>query len=135
MMLADVEGITSGHVIMGTNQNDAEDFPDCRLQIYKDLEDILSRSTKISLQYGKRITIDTPLIVLDKAGVLKLGLELGAPVDQTWSCYEGKDVACGRCDPCRLRLWAFEQNGLKDAVPYADNEGADEQPEKILAPV
>jgi 7-cyano-7-deazaguanine synthase len=50
---------------------------------------------------------------------VKLGLELGAPFDLTWSCYSREDRACGVCDSCALRLRAFEAAGVKDPIPYA----------------
>lgn len=119
LMLENLEHVQSGAVIIGTNKNDAITFPDCRPQVYHLLSQILGISTKVSVQYGKQINVATPLIDLTKDGVVQLGLELKAPLHLTWSCYEGKEVACGRCDPCKLRLWAFAQVGMDDPILYS----------------
>jgi 7-cyano-7-deazaguanine synthase len=67
------------------------------------------------------IEIVTPLISLHKHEIVRLGLELDAPFDLTWSCYSREDRACGVCDSCVLRLRAFERAGAKDPVPYAES--------------
>jgi 7-cyano-7-deazaguanine synthase len=61
----------------------------------------------------------TPLISLRKAEIVKLGLELGAPFDLTWSCYSREDRACGVCESCVLRLRAFAAAEATDPIPYA----------------
>ena len=65
-----------------------------------------------------RIEIVTPLIQLRKSEIVRLGLELGAPLDLTWSCYSREDRACGVCDSCVLRLRAFQEAGSADPIPY-----------------
>lgn len=122
LMLEDPTNVESGAIFIGTNKNDAITYPDCRHEVYELLNRMLEISTKISVQYGKRIAVQTPLIDRTKADVVRLGLEVNAPLHLTWSCYEGKDLACGRCDPCKLRLWAFEQVGMHDPIPYAFSE-------------
>ena len=64
------------------------------------------------------IAIETPLIHLDKAGIVRLGLKLEAPLNLTWSCYQAQDLACGRCSSCRLRLQGFAAAGVPDPIPY-----------------
>ena len=64
----------------------------------------------------------TPLIAMHKAEIIRLGLELNAPFDLTWSCYQREDRACGVCDSCVLRLRAFRAVGTKDPIPYAEIE-------------
>jgi 7-cyano-7-deazaguanine synthase len=64
------------------------------------------------------IEIVTPLIALHKQEIVRLGLELGAPFDLTWSCYSREDLACGTCESCVLRLRAFEAAGACDPIPY-----------------
>ena len=66
------------------------------------------------------IRIVTPLIAMRKHEIVTLGLELGAPFDLTWSCYQSEDRACGVCDSCVLRLRAFREAGAKDPIPYAE---------------
>jgi 7-cyano-7-deazaguanine synthase len=65
------------------------------------------------------IEIVTPLIAMRKTDIVRLGLELGAPFDLTWSCYSREDQACGICDSCVLRLRAFAAAGMQDPIPYA----------------
>ncbi|MGB7586224.1 MAG: 7-cyano-7-deazaguanine synthase, partial [Terriglobales bacterium] len=65
------------------------------------------------------IQIITPLIAMRKFEIVRLGLELGAPFDLTWSCYTNEDRACGVCDSCVLRLRAFREAGRADPIPYA----------------
>lgn len=67
--------------------------------------------------YGK-ISICRPLINMNKSEVVKIGLALNVPYQLTWSCYEGKEKACGKCGTCIDRLKAFEDNGVKDAIEY-----------------
>ena len=55
-----------------------------------------------------------------KSEIVRLGLELGAPFDLTWSCYSREDQACGVCDSCVLRLRAFQEAGAADPVRYAE---------------
>ena len=67
-----------------------------------------------------RIRIQTPLIHLDKAGIIRLGLELKAPLELTWSCYQNEEAACGDCSSCRLRLKGFAAAGVPDPIPYQE---------------
>ena len=71
-----------------------------------------------------KIEVVTPLIAMRKWEIVRLGLELGAPFDLTWSCYSQGERACGRCDSCVLRLRAFEQAGFPDPIPYAHHQVA-----------
>ena len=66
-----------------------------------------------------KIEIVTPVIHLSKPDIIRRGVELGAPLDLTWSCYTSEDLACGRCDSCALRLRAFQQAGMSDPIAYA----------------
>jgi 7-cyano-7-deazaguanine synthase len=64
------------------------------------------------------LIIRTPVIGLNKSEIVKRGLELGAPLELTWSCYQSSDLACGNCDSCALRLRAFREAGVTDPIPY-----------------
>jgi 7-cyano-7-deazaguanine synthase len=70
------------------------------------------------------IEVVTPLIALRKHEIVRLGLELGAPLDLTWSCYSREDRACGVCDSCVLRLRAFQEAGFSDPIPYLERSPA-----------
>jgi len=101
-------------VYIGAVEADSSGYPDCRPAYYKAFNEVVKTGTK-----DRRIEILTPLIAMRKAEIVRLGLELGAPFDLTWSCYSREDEACGVCDSCVLRLRAFEAAGVRDPIPYA----------------
>jgi 7-cyano-7-deazaguanine synthase len=101
-------------VYIGAVEPDSSGYPDCRPAYYKAFNEVAKTGTKEG-----RIEIVTPLIAMRKTDIVRLGLELGAPFDLTWSCYSREDRACGICDSCVLRLRAFEAAGVKDPIPYA----------------
>ena len=102
-------------VYIGAVEPDSSGYPDCRPAYYKAFNEVVKAGTK-----DGHIEILTPLIAMRKAEIVRLGLELGAPFDLTWSCYSREDRACGVCDSCVLRLRAFEAAGVQDPIPYAD---------------
>jgi 7-cyano-7-deazaguanine synthase len=108
------EVLEAEKVYIGAVEPDSSGYPDCRPAYY----DAFNQVVKLGTKEG-RIEIVTPLIAMRKAEIVRLGLELGAPLDLTWSCYSRQDAACGVCDSCALRLRAFEAAGVKDPIPYA----------------
>jgi 7-cyano-7-deazaguanine synthase len=102
-------------VYIGAVEPDSSGYPDCRPAYYQAFNQVVKAGTK-----DGDIEIVTPLIAMRKAEIVRLGLELDAPFDLTWSCYSREDRACGVCDSCALRLRAFEAAGVKDPIPYAD---------------
>jgi 7-cyano-7-deazaguanine synthase len=70
--------------------------------------------SKLGSQYNRPIAIETPIISMTKAEIVKLAVELKAPLEFTWSCYEGGDRPCGKCDSCILRAKGFEEAGYED---------------------
>jgi 7-cyano-7-deazaguanine synthase len=101
-------------VYIGAVEADSSGYPDCRPAYYKAFNQVVKTGTK-----DGRIEIVTPLIAMRKAEIVRLGLELGAPFDLTWSCYSREDEACGVCDSCVLRVRAFDAAGVRDPIPYA----------------
>ncbi|HVI10564.1 MAG TPA: 7-cyano-7-deazaguanine synthase QueC [Candidatus Binatia bacterium] len=101
-------------IFIGAVEPDSSGYPDCRPAYYEAFNRVIRAGTK----EGK-IEIVTPLIHMRKAEIVRLGLELGAPFDLTWSCYSGQQEACGVCDSCALRLRAFAEAGVADPIPYA----------------
>ena len=101
-------------VYIGAVEPDSSGYPDCRPAYYKAFNEVVKTGTR-----DGRIEILTPLIARRKADIVRLGLELDAPFDLTWSCYSREDEACGVCDSCVLRLRAFEAAGVRDPIPYA----------------
>jgi 7-cyano-7-deazaguanine synthase len=108
------EVLGAGKVYIGAVEPDSSGYPDCRPAYYKAFNEVVKAGTKEG-----RIEIVTPLIAMRKAEIVRLGLELGAPFDLTWSCYSREDQACGVCDSCALRQRAFEAAGVRDPIPYS----------------
>jgi 7-cyano-7-deazaguanine synthase len=101
-------------VFIGANVLDNPGYPDCRPEYFQAFNDLI----KLGTRPETHIHIHTPLIDLDKAGIVRLGLELGAPLELTWSCYQDDVRACGQCSSCRLRLKGFAATGVPDPIPY-----------------
>jgi 7-cyano-7-deazaguanine synthase len=108
------EVLGAGKVYIGAVEPDSSGYPDCRPAYYEAFNAVVKAGTKEG-----SIQVVTPLIAMRKAEIVRLGLELGAPFDLTWSCYSREDQACGKCDSCVLRLQAFEAAGAKDPIAYA----------------
>lgn len=100
-------------VFIGAVEPDSSGYPDCRPAYYEAFNDLSRTGTK----HGD-IEVVTPLIAMLKVQIVRLGLELDAPLDLTWSCYSREDAACGVCDSCRLRLNAFREAGSTDPIEY-----------------
>ncbi len=113
------EVLGAGRVYIGAVEQDSSGYPDCRPAYYQAFNEVIKLGTK-----DGRIEIVTPLIHLRKSEIVRLGLELGAPFDLTWSCYSREDSACGVCDSCVLRLRAFRDAGSADPIPYAALAGS-----------
>ena len=75
----------------------------------------------IYLGSGNEVRVEAPFISSTKAQVVKVGMELGVPFEMTWSCYEGKEKACGTCGTCIDRKEAFRLNGITDPIAYEEN--------------
>ena len=112
--LCDVAETTEGEVVLATNADDVKNFSDIDPDTYRvDLNRVLAR--KVMPQAGKPMRISLPLIDKTKAEVVRLGVEIGAPLHLTWSCYFGEpEKPCGACDQCRWRRDAFAYAGLSD---------------------
>jgi len=102
-------------VYIGAVEQDSSGYPDCRPAYYRAFNEVVKAGTK-----DGRIEVVTPLIGKKKSEIVTLGLELGAPLDLTWSCYQREDRACGVCDSCVLRLRAFRAAGASDPIPYVE---------------
>lgn len=102
-------------IFIGAVAEDSSGYPDCRPEYYEAFNQVIKVGTKPETE----IEIVTPVIHLRKREIVQRGVELGAPLDRTWSCYQKEDVACGVCDSCALRLRAFQEAGLEDPIAYA----------------
>jgi 7-cyano-7-deazaguanine synthase len=102
-------------IYIGAVEPDSSGYPDCRPEYYRAFNEVVKAGTREGT-----IQVVTPLIAMHKREIVTLGLELGAPFDLTWSCYQREDRACGVCDSCVLRLRAFREAGAEDSIPYAE---------------
>jgi len=108
------EVIGASSIFVGAVAEDSSGYPDCRPEYYRAFEDVIRAGTRPETH----IEICTPVIGMRKSEIARRGIELGAPLERTWSCYQFDDEACGACDSCRLRLRAFEEAGYPDPIPY-----------------
>jgi 7-cyano-7-deazaguanine synthase len=109
---AEVLGARS--IWVGAVEEDSSGYPDCRPAFYRAFEEAIRLGTRPETE----IRVVTPVIGMSKADIVRRGLELGAPFEKTWSCYQAEAAACGACESCRLRLRAFEQAGARDPIRY-----------------
>ena len=91
------ESIDADSIYIGANAIDYSGYPDCRPEFFEAFKDMLSKGTKAGVE-GNPIEIRTPILRNTKADIVRIGKELKAPLDLTWSCYNGGDKACGHCD-------------------------------------
>ena len=108
------EVINATAIYIGAVAEDSSGYPDCRPEFYDAFQNVLDTGTRPET----RITIQTPVIAMRKSEIVQRGIELGAPLELTWSCYRESELACGNCDSCALRLRAFREAGATDPIPY-----------------
>lgn len=111
------EVLGADRVVIGAVAPDSSGYPDCRPEYYAAFNALLQVGTKAG-----EVRVETPLLHMTKAAIVRLGLELGAPFPLSWSCYQNSTLACGRCDSCRLRRGAFAEAGAGDPIAYATGE-------------
>ena len=108
------EVIGADAVFIGAVAEDSSGYPDCRPEYYRVFEELV----RVGTRPETHIAIATPVIGMRKFEIVRRGIELGAPLELTWSCYQNESAACGVCDSCRLRLQAFADAGVPDRIPY-----------------
>lgn len=114
------EAIGAGSIYIGAVAEDSSGYPDCRPEYYRVFQELIGVGTRPETQ----IEIVTPVIALKKSEIIRKGIELGAPLHLSWSCYQNDDVACGVCDSCLLRLRAFAEAGIADPIAYRNRAAA-----------
>ena len=112
------EAVGANKIFIGATQEDSAGYPDCKKSFYDEFNKLIQEGTKAC-----DIEVITPVIEMNKTEIIKLGMELNAPINLTWSCYEREDLACGKCDSCLRRLRAFKEAGFPDPIIYY-NENA-----------
>jgi 7-cyano-7-deazaguanine synthase len=108
------EVIDARSLWLGVVEEDSSGYPDCRAEFISSME----QAVNLGRATGAPLKIRTPLIRLKKAGIVTRGRQLSAPLHLSWSCYQGQELACGRCDSCLLRLRGFAEAGDRDPIPY-----------------
>ena len=114
--LAWAEVLESSHIFIGVNALDYSGYPDCRPEFIEAYERMANLATKAAVEGRTRVKIHTPLLQLSKAGIVKLGAELGLSFGLTMSCYDPdpNGAPCGQCDACLLRRKGFDEAGIED---------------------
>ena len=116
--LAWAEVIGATDIFLGINAVDYSGYPDCRPDFLAAFEKMANLGTKSGIM-NKPFTLHAPLMNLGKKEIIAKGLQLGVDYSLTHSCYDPQnEIACGRCDSCRLRLQGFAEAGPFDPLPY-----------------
>jgi 7-cyano-7-deazaguanine synthase len=108
------EAIGARTIYIGAVAEDSSGYPDCRPEYYRAFQEVI----RVGTRPETHIEIMTPVISLKKSEIIRRGIDLGAPLHLTWSCYQGEDMACGACDSCLIRLRAFAEAGVPDRIAY-----------------
>ena len=113
------EVLEAWDIFIGVNAVDYSGYPDCRPAFIKAFEALAGLATKAGVE-GQTFSVQTPLITLSKADIIRTGTQLGVDYGLTVSCYSADDEgkACGVCDSCRLRRAGFEAAGISDPTVY-----------------
>ncbi len=112
------EVLGASRIYVGAVAEDSSGYPDCRPEFFDAFQTTIDRGTKPETN----IEIRVPIINLSKGEIIKKGIELGAPLAVTWSCYRDGTLSCGKCDSCALRLRGFTEAGVVDPISYATTE-------------
>lgn len=112
------EVIGAGEIAIGAVEEDSSGYPDCRKEFFRAFERVIDLGTRPETT----IRIETPVIDMSKADIVRAGVEHDAPLQLTWSCYKREDRACGECDSCALRLRGFREVGVEDPILYQSYE-------------
>lgn len=117
--LAWAEVVDADAIFIGVNALDYSGYPDCRPEYIEAFQVLINLATKTGVE-GRQICLETPLISLSKADIIKAGVTLGVDYAATVSCYQADDegLACGVCDSCRLRKKGFRDAGVEDPTRY-----------------
>lgn len=115
------EILGTGDIVIGVNALDYSGYPDCRPEFIEAFERMANLATREAVEGRVRVKIHTPLLHLDKAGVVRLGRSLGLDFGLTHTCYDPDPagLACGRCESCQLRRKGFAEAGVPDPTRYA----------------
>jgi 7-cyano-7-deazaguanine synthase len=111
------ESVHADYIYIGAHTQDYSGYPDCRPEFLKAFQNMANLGTRRGAE-GRQIELKYPIINMAKSEIISKGKELDVPFELTWSCYEGGDKACGKCDSCVFRLKGFDEVGLEDPLEY-----------------
>jgi 7-cyano-7-deazaguanine synthase len=103
-------------IFIGVQSLDYSGYPDCRPAFIEAFQKVIDLGTKDST----KITLFTPFISMTKTDILREGMKLGVPYEDTWSCYRNEGKACGTCGSCHFRQEAFAAIGKPDPIEYEE---------------
>ncbi len=99
---------------LGPNALDYSGYPDCRPEYFEKISGAINQGSKLFTQYKVKMEIETPIITMSKADIVRASAKEKAPIALTWSCYQGGANPCGVCDSCVLRAKGFKEAGVRD---------------------
>jgi len=102
------------YIYMAPNAIDYSGYPDCRPEFFQKMGESLGYGSKLWTEYHVPLQIEIPIIEMSKTDIVRLAMALEAPLELTWSCYQGGEIPCGRCDSCILRASGFRAAGYPD---------------------
>lgn len=105
------------NVFFGAHHSDRGVYPDCR----REFVDSFQVSERLATG-NENLRVIAPFVNLTKAQIVRTGSELDVPFENTWSCYAGREVHCGRCSSCIERKKAFREAGIEDNTVYATGD-------------
>lgn len=120
LALGYAEVLGAGDIFIGVNAVDYSGYPDCRPEFIESFQQLANLATKAGVEGSTRFRIQTPLLEMTKADIVRRGTELGVDYGLTHTCYSPNEqgISCGRCDACQLRLKGFAEAELVDPIPY-----------------
>ena len=108
LSLAEAKGAEA--IYLGINAVDYSGYPDCRPEYLAAYQQLANLSSKVGIE-GKAPRLVAPLVMDSKVDIVRRAVQLGVPIELTWSCYQGEEEPCGRCDSCRIRSSALIEAG------------------------
>lgn len=118
--LAWAEVLDANDIFLGVNALDYSGYPDCRPEYLEAFQRMADLATKAGVEERQRVVIHAPLLRMNKAEIIRTGVQLGVDYSETSSCYDPslEGLACGECDACLLRKNGFAAAGLADPTRY-----------------
>lgn len=99
-------------VYFGAHSGDHAIYPDCRTEFVDAMNDVCK------IANYQAVEVRAPYLAASKTDILREGLVMNLDYNDTWTCYNGQEKACGRCGACQERLEAFSENNTIDPIDY-----------------